>query len=274
MPQHSEKKAVLFDLDGTLVDTAPDLAFALNQVLSENNRTTLSLAQIRPLVSHGGAALIRHGFMMSKDRGQAAEDRKQKIEDRGQRTEGSGQWIVSSGQNIERTQQSDRVQLDEDQAETLRQRLLQIYQQNICTQTRLFPHLQSVLDKLAQNDIAWGIVTNKPDWLSQPLLKALNLKPGYQVLVCGNTLKKAKPHPDTLLHACQQLGVSTQNCLYIGDAARDIQAAKNAAMPSIAAAYGYIEARDPPTRWQADYLAHTTDQLWTLISKHFRLAGN
>ncbi len=213
-------KGVLFDLDGTLIDTAADLANALNLVLIENKQPTLSFEQIRPVVSHGGLALIQRGF----------------------------------------------AHLAEDfDFEALRLRLLDFYQANICEKTCLFPQLDELLQQLEQANIAWGIVTNKPQWLTQPLLEKLALTERVQALVCGDTLSVRKPHPQPIIHACQEMRRSIDECIYIGDAKRDIEAAQAAGMRSVAAAYGYIEADDPPQHWQADKIIDSPEQLWPYI---------
>ena len=212
--------AVLFDLDGTLADTAPDLANALNQVLVENNRAALAFDQIRPVVSHGGIALIRLGF---------------------------------------------NIEPEHPEFEPLRSRLLEIYEQDICGQTKLFPGLEKLITNLEKHNIPWGIVTNKPDWLTKPLLDKLNLTHRIASLVCGNTLAEKKPHPAPLLHACKEININPGQCIYIGDAARDIEAGKRAGMKTIAAGFGYIEAHDPPETWQADQIINDSEHLWTLL---------
>jgi len=213
-------KAVLFDLDGTLADTAPDLAAALNQLLIENNQPALAFDKIRPVVSHGGIALIRLGF------------------------------------NIEPTHP---------QFEQLRSRLLAIYEQNICQQTKLFSGLDKLLTTLEQQKIPWGIVTNKPDWLTIPLIDQLQLTKRIASLVCGNTLAERKPHPAPLLYASKEMKISPELCIYIGDAARDIESGKRAGMKTIAAAYGYIEDHDPAEDWQAEHIVYDSNALSSLL---------
>ncbi|MFK5984617.1 MAG: HAD-IA family hydrolase [Pseudomonadota bacterium] len=218
--------AVLFDLDGTLADTAPDLANALNRVLVENNHCALAYNEIRPVVSHGGIALIRLGF---------------------------------------------KIEPEHPQFEPLHHRLLEIYRQDICQQTQLFPGLDIVLEQLEKYNIPWGIVTNKPDWLSKPLLQQLNLSHRIGSLVCGNTLAEKKPHPAPLFHACKEINIDPLQCIYIGDAARDIEAGKRAGMKTIAAAYGYIEKHDPPENWQADKLVEDSTLLWKILKPMLKI---
>lgn len=208
-------KTVLFDLDGTLADTAPDLAYALNGVLIEQGREPLPLAAIRPAASHGGIALIQCGF----------------------------------GAN-------------HPEAEPLRLRLLDIYQANIARETRLFPGMPEVLARIEAQGLNWGVVTNKPGWLTEPLLAALNLTQRSACIVSGDSCEHRKPHPQPILHGCQQAGATAQECLYIGDAQRDIEAGRRAGTRTLAALFGYIGANDRPQDWGADGLiAHPRDIL-------------
>ncbi len=199
---------MLFDLDGTLADTAPDLANALNATLEHFGHPALAFEKIRPVVSHGGIALISLGF---------------------------------------------GIHPDDPGFEQRRQHLLQVYLDNICQNTRLFPGMDQVLQTLHQKGIPWGIVTNKPAWLTDPLMAALPMPCGTQVVVSGDTCEHRKPHPQPLLHASQLLRIPPGQCLYIGDAQRDIQAGKAAGMHTACALFGYIQEQDQPLEWQADF---------------------
>ena len=200
-------RTVLFDLDGTLVDTAPDLALALNLLREEMGRRPLPFERIRPQVSHGGTALIRLGF--------------------------------------------DR-QPGEAEFDPLRQRFLELYQQNLTTHTRLFPGMEQLLNTLEQSNIAWGVVTNKPGWLTEPLMQQLQLEQRAGCVVSGDTLPQSKPHPAPMLHACHQTGSTPAECIYIGDAQRDIEAGHAAGMKTLVALFGYIGKQDKPEQWGAD----------------------
>jgi 2-phosphoglycolate phosphatase len=202
-------KTVLFDLDGTLLDTAPDLAKALNFVLQANGLAPLPYEKIRPVVSHGGAALISLGFGLPPD--------------------------------------------DPD-FDARRQELLEYYKNNIAEHTRLFPGMEEVLDYIESHDLSWGVVTNKPGWLTEPLLDILKLRERAAGIVSGDTLNERKPHPAPLLHACKLTGTDPKNCLYVGDAERDIQAGHNAGMPTLVAMFGYLLENDRPETWGADAL--------------------
>ena len=202
-------KTVLFDLDGTLADTAPDLADALNTVLINNGKDALPFEQIRPVVSHGGMALVRLGF---------------------------------------------DIEPEHPEFEPLRQQLLQIYASSIANKTRLFPGMTKLLNSIESAGMNWGVVTNKPAWLTEPLLDALQLSQRAVSIVSGDTLTERKPHPSPLLYACEQAGSQGFECVYVGDAERDIVAGNKAGMKTIVALFGYIGTEDRPDTWGADAL--------------------
>lgn len=207
MTNQTPIRTVLFDLDGTLADTAPDLAFALNQVLVEQGHEPLPFEAIRPEVSHGGIALIRLGF---------------------------------------------ELEPEHPEFDALRQRLLKIYLDNIARETTLFPGMAELLDSIEQLGMNWGVVTNKPGWLTEPLMDALGLTKRAACIVSGDTCTNRKPHPEPILHGCQLAGSEAQDCVYIGDAQRDIESGNRAGMRTIVALFGYIADNDNPQDWGAD----------------------
>jgi N-acetyl-D-muramate 6-phosphate phosphatase len=203
---HRPVQAVFFDLDGTLLDTAPDMTSALNQLRLENDREPLPFDTLRSSVSHGSARLVSVGF----------------------------------------------PDLEESALPALQQRFLHIYSANLSNGTRLFAGMEEVLDELRFLGLRLGIVTNKPGWLTMPLLEQLQLHGRFACIVSGDTLARRKPHPLPLLHAAQLAQVTPAHCIYVGDAERDIQAARAANMTSLIALYGYIGAEDRPADWNAD----------------------
>lgn len=224
----SASAAVLFDLDGTLADTAPDLAGALNAMLREDGREPLPFELIRPWVSWGALRLIRLGY----------------------------------GDALEAVRIAD-----------LRGRFLACYEAGLCRHSRLFPGVPEALAALESATVPWGIVTNKPGWLTEPLLAALGLGDRAGTVISGDTLPFAKPHPMPLLHAARELGVPAARCVYIGDNVRDIEAGRAAGMYTIAAAWGYIPDDDDPAAWQADRVMHTPDALASLADELGALMG-
>ncbi len=148
-----------------------------------------------------------------------------------------------------------KIDTDHPNFESYRQQLLDYYQQNIAKFTRPFAGIEQVLTYLQQQGIAWGIVTNKPAWLTDPLMAALSLSGALpnqpQCVVSGDTLKTRKPDPAPLLHACEIIGCQANDTVYIGDAERDIQAGINANMQTLVALFGYIGEDDKPLSWGA-----------------------
>jgi 2-phosphoglycolate phosphatase len=209
-------RTVLFDLDGTLLDTAPDLADALNAVLIENQRPPLPFGEIRGVVSHGAMALVRLGFALEESH---------------------------------------------PDFQPLRRRLLAHYRDNIARRTRPFRGMDEVLDALEQRGYPWGVVTNKPGWLTEPLLKTLGLYARAACVVSGDTLGTRKPHPAPLLHACALTGSRPEHCVYVGDAERDVEAGRNAGMRTLVALFGYFQGHERPQDWPADDHIHSPQEL-------------
>lgn len=211
---------VLFDLDGTLIDTAEDFILCLNDLRSEYGLSPLPANEIRKVVSDGARAMIKLAF------------------------------------NIE---ESDR------NFEERKLQFLDLYLNNIARKSRLFSGLECTINWCEANAIPWGIVTNKPRLYSEALLRALDLHTRINTLVCPDDVTNTKPDPEPLLKACDEINISTNQCLYVGDHARDIEAGKRANMPTIAAAYGYVHHSDEAQSWQADWCVTTSDELNTLL---------
>lgn len=222
-PGHPVIRTVLFDLDGTLLDTAPDLAFALNQVREEQGLPSLAFDQVRAVVSHGGRALIELGFGSSRP---------------------------------------------EPELERLRQRLMAIYGDNLARSTNLFPGMDQVLDGIEQRRMNWGVVTNKPAFLTEPLLQRMNLHARAACVVSGDTLAERKPHAAPMLHACDLAGSRAAECVYVGDARRDVEAGRRAGMHTLVVLFGYFREGDRPSSWGADGLANNPLEILDWIEQH------
>ena len=194
--------AVLFDLDGTLVDSALDLGGAGNDLRERRGLPPLPLEVFRPLTGTGARGMLR----------------------------------VALGTTPE----------DAD-FEALKDEYLAIYATRLTRLTRVFDAMAPVLDALDAAALPWGIVTNKPAWLTLPLLEALGLRPRAAVVVCGDTLPEKKPLPQPLLFAAAHIERAPGACAYVGDAERDMLAASAAGMPGVIATFGYI---DPTTDWR------------------------
>lgn len=216
----SPVKAVLFDLDGTLLDTAPDLGAALNAVCEQYERPAINAELFTPVASHGSRGLLKLAF-------------------------------------------ADDYDLMETE---LRHAFLSAYKDNIATHTRPYPGVLQLLALLQRESIKIAIVTNKPEKLTQQLLPHFPEFKAIEVVVSGDTLSVAKPSPEPLFHAAEKLGVAPMDCLYVGDAERDIEAGRNAGMVTVLAEYGYISNDDQPQRWQADYHITSPLELLTLLA--------
>ena len=209
-------RAVLFDLDGTLLDTAPDMVGALNALRVEEGRAPLPYDEVRSAVSHGAARVVKSGFPDAMP----------------------------------------------DRAAALQRRFLEIYRNALSRETRLFPGMERVLDVLAGRRLKSGIVTNKPAWLTEPLLDEMGLRARFDCVVSGDTVMERKPHPLPLLHAATLAGVAPGACIYVGDAERDVQAAHAAGMQALVADYGYLRADEDSTAWGGDgHLRQASDLL-------------
>jgi 2-phosphoglycolate phosphatase len=207
---------ILFDLDGTLVDTAPDFVQAVNQIRAEEGLTLLAAPIIRATVSQGIQGMVTVGFGLVKG---------------------------------------------EPRNEDIRHRVLKAYTNCSGRYATLFPGMLSLLDYLDETHIPWGIVTNKHSALSEPLIETLKLKARAACLVSGDTVAHPKPHPEPLLYACRQIGIAPEQCVYIGDAERDIQAGNRAGMTTIAVLFGYIEDENEVREWGANHYIHHADEI-------------
>lgn len=220
-----EYDAVLFDLDGTLVDTAPDMVRALQDMQRAHGVSPVDYDFGRSNVSNGALGLLRVGF----------------------------------------------PELDLEERQSLVPDYIELYRQTLCVETSVFPRLDELLDRLEAASRPWGVVTNKPAHLTDPLMQALGLLERSAATVSGDTLPVRKPEPDPLLHAAAVAGVEPARCIYVGDASRDIEAGRKAGMGTVAAGYGYITADDDPAGWQADVIATDTAELAQIVLKAVNL---
>lgn len=198
---------VLFDLDGTLVDTAPDLIACLNLALIEHEYSAVDADSVKPFISLGAMAMINASITAS-----------------------------------------------EQQKLLLLDTMLSCYEQNIAKYTVFFDGMEQTLNTIETMGLKWGVVTNKRERFTHPLMDALNLTQRAACVISGDTAEYPKPHPAPMLAACQQVQVQPEHCVYIGDAAHDITAGKAANMKTLAAVYGYLKPTDQPETWGADEL--------------------
>lgn len=213
-------RLVLFDLDGTLADTAADIAHATNLALAEAARPPFTVEQVRALVSSGARKLIASGC-------------------------------------------GDSV--GEKDIDRLIARLLAHYAERPTMHTRVFTGLDALIGKFAAHGLIWGVVSNKPIALAQPIVDALALAPPPVCILGGDSVSAKKPNPLPLLHACKNAGVTAQETLYVGDAEIDVRAAQAAGMPIAIAGFGYAPDETTVRTWQPDYYVDSVASLRTLI---------
>ena len=213
-------KSVFFDLDGTLADTAPDLAAAANKMLTDRHMEPLPMQVMRHLASSGARGMIHAAF-------------------------GIGQ--------------------EDPRFEDFKEEFLSNYEKAIHVHTELFPSMNELLNLLDEHQVPWGIVTNKHQRFTIPLVKSLGLDQRTSAIVSGDTTPFAKPHPAPILLAVSQKQVEASSSVYIGDDLRDVQAGKAAGMKTIAAAYGYCGDHQPPQSWEADFIVYEPKDLTSIL---------
>jgi len=217
----AELKAVLFDLDGTLIDTAPEFVLVVQQLRAEHGLAPLPAAIISANVSNGARALVT----LALD-----------------------------------------LQHEDAAFESQRLRLLDIYREVLGSYAKPYPGIAELLADLGENNIQWGICTNKPSAFAIPLMATINL-PAMGSLVCADQVSSAKPDPEALYLNCEHLNCLPQQVVFVGDHVRDIEAGRNAGMQTIAASYGYIEADDDAAAWGASVIAASADQIAPLLKQ-------
>jgi len=214
------RRGVLFDLDGTLADTAPDLGFALNQQRLARGMPELPIEAVRSQASSGARGLLKIGFGIEP--GQSGYD-------------------------------------------AMRDEFLDIYEVNLARSSRLFPGVSALLEQIERRGLRWGIVTNKAERFTFPLLRALTLVDRAACVICGDTTPNPKPHPAPLLAAAEKLGIPARQCIYVGDDERDVQAGHAAGMPVVVARYGYLGNGTPPQLWGADGFIDAPEDLLIVL---------
>lgn len=211
----------LFDLDGTLADTAPDIAVALNLTLAEAGRPPLALETVRGLVSRGARGLLRAGFSTLPD---------------------------------------------ETEMDRLLDRLFAVYAEAPTKQTTIFPGLAELIAQLGDSGVRWGVVTNKPAALAEPIVTALGLTPAPICVIGGDSYARKKPDPLPLLEACRIANVASTRAIYIGDAEVDARAAHAAGMPLVIAGFGYApERKTALLDWGAEHYAASVQELAQIL---------
>lgn len=201
----TNKEVLIFDLDGTLIDSVPDLALSINQMLTSLNRETFPVDTIRSWVGNGALVLTQRAL--------------------------SGDIAINT-------------ELEPALVEEALTVFLKYYEQNVCVDTSLYPNVQRSLQTLHEQGFRLVIVTNKPEQFVRPILKTLGLNHLFEMVVGGDSLPKRKPDPMQIEHVCSTLQVDASKCVMIGDSKNDIYAATAANMESIGLSYGYNHGED------------------------------
>jgi len=208
-------RAVLFDLDGTFADTAPDLGRAINAMRSARGLGPVALSETRRVTSLGARGLIGVGFGFGPEHPDFA---------------------------------------------ALREEFLQIYENNLCCDTVLFPGMAELIDQLENRGLRWGIVTNKAERFALPLMRQLGYGTRSACIIGGDTTGHMKPHPAPLLAAAKILELPPAQCVYVGDDERDIKAGNAAGMKTIAVRFGYLNGGNPDA-WDADAVVDQANEV-------------
>ncbi|QHI99959.1 phosphoglycolate phosphatase [Xylophilus rhododendri] len=212
--------AVLFDLDGTLIDSAPDLGGAADAMRLARGLPSLPLDRYRPMCGAGARGMLAVAFGMAPEHADFA---------------------------------------------TMREEFFQRYEQRMTENTQIFDGVAEMVEALAQRGLAWGIVTNKSQRFTGPLLGTVSALAGAATAISGDTTPHAKPHPAPLLEACRRMDVDPARCIYVGDDERDIVAGRAAGMGTVAAAWGYLGSATAIEDWGAHAIAKSPAQLLKLL---------
>ncbi|ANH70485.1 phosphoglycolate phosphatase [Mitsuaria sp. 7] len=223
-PVRTTIRTVLFDLDGTLVDSAPDLAGATNEMLVARGLPEVPFERLRPMVGTGARGMMGVAFGVSP---------------------------------MERS------------FPALRDEFFDRYEQRLLRSTFPFNGVAEMLQSLKDDSLSWGIVTNKSERFALPLTRGLGWDVQAAAVIGGDTTPHSKPHPAPLLEAARRAGVSAQECIYVGDDARDIVAGRAAGMLTVAVRWGYLGDGEPIEAWGADVVLETPSQLieWLRASR-------
>lgn len=215
-------RAVLFDLDGTLIDSAPDLGAAADKMRTDRGLPSLPLERYRPMAGAGARGMLGEAFGITPDHPEFG---------------------------------------------VLRDEFFANYQACMTLRTRVFEGVEELVRRLTQNQLAWGVVTNKSARFTEPLTFAMPLFATAGAVVSGDSTPHAKPHPAPLLEAASRLGLNPDRCIYVGDDHRDIVAGLAAGMGTVAATYGYLGDRADPLQWGAHAVVNSPLDLLQLLEK-------
>lgn len=213
-------RAILFDLDGTLIDSAPDLGAAADKLRVARGLSPLGPVAYRYMAGAGARGMLQVAFGIGPD----AES-----------------------------------------YESLKNEFLANYARALLVHTRAFDGVAELLAALEARSLVWGIVTNKAERFALPLVQAMPLLSGAQVVIGGDTTAHSKPHPAPLLEAARRLGLGAELCMYVGDDERDIVAGHAAGMVTVSANYGYLGEKLDTSHWGAAHAIENPADLLKLL---------
>jgi phosphoglycolate phosphatase len=195
-----ETKVLLFDLDGTLIDSAPDLAAALNETMAKLGRESFDEERVRHWVGNGARTLVSRALSGSRE----------------------------VDPDLDGTLLAHALEI-----------FMEAYRSRLCERTRLYPGVAETLAQLGRKGYTMAVVTNKPGPFVAPILEKLGIAERFALILGGEDLPEKKPHPMPLLHAAETLKTPVSRCVMVGDSRNDILAAQRAGMPAVAVTYGY-----------------------------------
>jgi phosphoglycolate phosphatase len=217
-----EPFSIVFDLDGTLIDSVPDVTIAVNKILEEEGRRTLSLKEARTMVGQGAKAMIANA-------------------------------MVATGASLSPERLDECVE-----------RYIGHYQADPTQRTIIYPGVIWALETFAAEGRSMGICSNKPSVMTNLVLEELGLEKYFSISLGGDSVPHRKPDGRHILQTLNLMGASVERAVMVGDSENDIQAAKQAGMPSVAVSYGYCE---DPVALAADALIDSFHELPDALSR-------
>lgn len=219
-------KLVGFDLDGTLVNSLPDLALSVNSALAEVDLPKASEELVLTWIGNGAPMLIARAL----------------------------DWAGA---------QSGKT-LNEADVEKVKQRFNYYYAENLCNISRLYPHVKETLEALKAKGYILAVVTNKPTQHVQPVLKAFGIDHLFSETLGGQSLPAIKPHPAPLYYLCGKFGLEPRQILFVGDSKNDILAAHAAGCAAVGLTYGY-NYNIPISESKPDWVFDDFGELLTIL---------
>lgn len=193
------KELIIFDFDGTLINSIPDLTLAINTMLSHYDLQNLTVEDVTPFIGNGAKTLVKRAL-------------KKAMQDQ---------------------------EITDEFFEKAFQFYFEAYEKVTCKDTFAYPGVVETLDYLREKNYKMVICTNKPYAFIEPILDGLHIKKNFSMWIGEDSLEKKKPDAAPLLHLAKEMNVKVENCVMVGDSKNDIHAAQNAKIDNIGVSYGY-----------------------------------